>query len=177
MTPKQRYLYGIQKLPYCKLCKGQHIGVIGNATHTLGGCPNKRLRSQHTKRHDEAVYKIVSALQKGYKGATKILYDQGSMGVSRRTDDEDVDPENEEEINSDDEEEIDQGEIPSSRQTLPQCLYPTPINKKTIKRPDIVMIMNLRAQTILTNRFRPPKAGSNKIHIIEVSYTNLASYQ
>jgi hypothetical protein len=89
-----------------------------------------------------------------------------------------VDPENEEEINSDDEEEIDQGEIPSSRQTLPQCLYPTPINKKkTIKTPDIVMIMNLRAQTILTNRFRPPKAGSNKIHIIEVSYTNLASYQ
>jgi hypothetical protein len=106
------------------------------------------------------------AMKNGYKGACKILYDQGI----RRGDDDDTDEE-EEEVEGG-------GGTPPSRETLPQYLFKEPIDKSTIKRPDLVMIMKLHAQCSIPEGFVPPKEKENNVvHLVEVSYTHLANYQ
>ena len=44
-----------------------------------------------------------------------------------------------------------------SRETLPQYLFKDLIDKSTIKRPDLVMIMKLHAQCAIPEVFVPPK--------------------
>ena len=163
LTAKQRFMYNMQKTPFCTLCTGEHWGDV---THTLGGCSNKILHSQHNKRHDEAVRKIHTAMEKGYKGALKILFDPGGQLV--------VVPANEKVDNTD--EAVDK--TAPSRQTLPQYLFKKPVDLKNIQRPDLVMICKLRAKGTIPGVFVPPRKNEdNTIHIVEVSYTYLANIQ
>ena len=67
---------------------------------------------------------------------------------------------------------------PPSRETLPQYLFKEPIDKSTIKRPDLVMIMKPHAQCAIPEVFVPRKEKENNVvHLVEVSYTHLANYQ
>jgi hypothetical protein len=163
LTPKQRFMYKMQRTPFCTLCTGEHWGDV---THTLGGCSNKILHSQHNKRHDEAVRRIHTAMKNGQKGAQKILFDPGGQPA--------VVPDDEAADTSDDT--VDK--TAPSRQTLPQYLFQEPVDLKKIQRPDLVMICKLRARDAIPTVFVPPRQKEdNIIHIVEVSYTYLANIQ
>ena len=59
------------------MCKTNGRISLGTVTHTLSGCTDPILRSQHIHRHDEAVRLIHKAHKKGYLGSKLILSDGG----------------------------------------------------------------------------------------------------
>ena len=66
--------------PFCDLCIHADRGkVVGNVTHTLGACPEGKLRILTCQRHDTAVRIIHTAIDDGNKGALKILTDLGKF--------------------------------------------------------------------------------------------------
>ena len=59
--------------PFCGLCVSAGRGKqVGDVTHTLGGCPEGKMRELSFQRHDTAVNIIAEAMQDGYKGAVKV---------------------------------------------------------------------------------------------------------
>ena len=113
LTNKQRFIFNMSPNPFCGLCVSAGRGKqVGDVAHTLGGCPEGRMRELSFHRHDTAVNIIAEAIQDGYKGAVKVLWDSGADETRQKDED---------------------------RQTLPRWLFKDP-QVVSRKRPDIVML-------------------------------------
>ena len=148
LTGKLRYTYGLQQTPYCTLC--QHEGrdnVVSDVTHILGGCPSEALRKLHCIRHDQTVDRVFDSIVRGNKGAVTVLHDTGKY--------QDMDA--------------------NRKHTLPQYLHSRRIvDKRAVRRPDIVLIFRVRGDRQLPEAFVPLGKGDDKrILILEISYTAL----
>jgi hypothetical protein len=61
------------------MCKARKMSPTpyGTVTHTLSGCADPIMRSQHIHRHNGAVQLVHKVLRKGYSGSKLILSDGG----------------------------------------------------------------------------------------------------
>eukprot|EP00959_Pyramimonas_sp_CCMP1952_P449914 9420518-Pyramimonas_sp.AAC.1 len=145
LTGKTRYAFGLQQTPYCSLC--QHEGrdnIVSEIAHILGGCPSERLRKVHCLRHDKAVERIYASITWGNKGAVMALHDTGKY----------------------------QSMDDNRKHTLLQYLHRELIkDKRTIKRPDIVLIFRLTGGKLPPSFVPLGKGDDKRILILEVSYS------
>ena len=108
------------------------------------------MRALSFQRHDTAVNIIAEAIQDGYKGAVKVLWDSGADETKQKDE---------------------------TRQTLPRWLFKDP-QVVSRKRPDIVMLPRFRAgDDISKMQWVDPRSmyeSQRKVLIVEVSYTQLS---
>ena len=72
LTNKQRFIFNMSPNPFCGLCVSAGRGKqVGDVAHTLGGCPEGRMRELSFQRHDTAVNIIAEAIQD--VNGTKVL--------------------------------------------------------------------------------------------------------
>ena len=77
LTQHLKHRFKLQPSPFCPMCKMNGRITLGTVSHTLSGCTDPTLRSQHIHRHNGAVRLIHKALKKGYLGSKLILSDGG----------------------------------------------------------------------------------------------------
>jgi hypothetical protein len=158
LTEHLKQRFKLQPSPLCPICKAQNKTCLGTVIHTLSGCSDPILRSQHIHRHNAAVRLIHKALRKGCLGSKLILSHAGR------------DPTN---------------EIRPSK-TMPAWLLP-PSTPPIPDKPDLIMLwrdnMILEHQKSLFHKEeeeyrkleykKPTRNKEKKLKIQELCYTSL----